>query len=90
MDTVIGEGPCADNVGWDFVLLLPFSILGQCWQIFSAYIMWKEYDQQSSSQKEWHVALAGCLFFALGLGNMITTLKVYCSRIRRQQALKQQ
>jgi hypothetical protein len=57
--------------------------------------MWKEYYAPQSQReggmegevikKEWQVALAGCLFFALGIGNMITTLQVYCSRLRRQK-----
>ena len=82
MDTVVGEGGWTDKVGWGFIaLLLPFSVIAQCWQLYNAHVLWLEYSTHQNT--EWHVPLTGLLFCALGLGNMVTTLNIYISKATR-------
>ncbi len=82
MDTVVGEGAWTDKVGWEMFLLLPFSLIAQFWQLYNAYSLLKAFfmDQES----EWQVALMGYLFLCLGVGNLLTTLKIYCVKFLKK------
>lgn len=79
MDTVTGEGVCNDKAGWDFALLVPFSILGQVWQLYSSVVMYEAYH--SRPDNEWQIAAFGILFFALGVGNMLTTFQIFVGKL---------
>ena len=75
MDTVVGDGATMDKLGRDLIILLPFSIVGQFWQIYNSYVMGKKYIYHG--HQEWQVAVVGTLFAIIGIGNMITTVGIY-------------
>ena len=75
MDTVVGDGATMDKLGKDLIILLPFSIVAQFWQIYNAYVMGKKYFY--GIHQEWQVIVVGSLFAILGIGNMVTTIGIY-------------
>ncbi|KAJ3026016.1 UNVERIFIED_CONTAM: hypothetical protein HDU68_006351 [Siphonaria sp. JEL0065] len=82
MDLVAGDGVFGVSGGsgglngWGSVLL-PFLVLGQCWQLLNGYkcfVLFGEVVEKGGDLgKEWHILVVGILFVVLGLGNMVTT-----------------
>ncbi|CAL8275967.1 unnamed protein product [Arctogadus glacialis] len=54
--------------------LLPFLFFGHFWQLYNSFILFKM--AQLPECKEWQVAMCGCSYLTLFLGNFCTTLGV--------------
>uniref|UniRef100_A0A672H083 Transmembrane protein 120A-like n=1 Tax=Salarias fasciatus TaxID=181472 RepID=A0A672H083_SALFA len=54
--------------------LLPFLFFGQSWQLYNSITLFKM--SQLPECKEWQVAMCGCSYLVLFLGNFLTTLGV--------------
>ncbi|KAJ3268089.1 hypothetical protein HK104_005497, partial [Borealophlyctis nickersoniae] len=78
MDTVAGEGFFSDQLEREFLVLAPFLVAGQLWQLYIAWMLSDIYKNQTS--KEWQVLAAACLFGFLGAGNMLTTARTYMAK----------
>ncbi|KAJ3115396.1 hypothetical protein HDU96_000701 [Phlyctochytrium bullatum] len=83
MDTVSGDGVHTDKIERELLMLVPFLCFGQGWQVYNAWFLlgvWSGVRGGGVGGGEWHVLAACVLFFLLGLGNMITTLRTFVSK----------
>ena len=53
MDTVAGEGFFSDQLEREFLLLTPFLVAGQVWQMYMSWMLTKLWIAQE--EKEWQV-----------------------------------
>lgn len=80
METLSGDGLYLNTVSRQFHLLLPFLIIGQCWQLANGMILARLYRKDNTDVIEWQALVTGALFVILGLGNIVTTLNAYKER----------
>ncbi|KAJ3040945.1 hypothetical protein HDV00_010156 [Rhizophlyctis rosea] len=78
MDTVAGEGFFSDQLEREFLLLTPFLVAGQVWQMYMSWMLTKLWVAQV--EKEWQPIVAATLFGILGAGNMLTTIRTYLAK----------
>ncbi|KAJ3328884.1 hypothetical protein HDU76_009112 [Blyttiomyces sp. JEL0837] len=77
MDIVAGDGAHTDRMGNDFWMLVPFLVVGQCWQLWNGWSCWRIWWRGGA---DWHILAAAVLFWLLGLGNMIATARTFMSK----------
>lgn len=65
--------------------LLPFLYLGYFYELYNAYVL---YELSSHPESEWQIPVLSILFFALFLGNTITTSMVIPQKLREKVRLK--
>ncbi|XP_054610830.1 ion channel TACAN isoform X1 [Dunckerocampus dactyliophorus] len=63
--------------------LLPFLFFGHFWQLYNSVTLFKMF--QLPECKEWQVAMCGCSYMVLYLGNFITTLGVVYQKYMKNQ-----
>uniref|UniRef100_A0A665TSS8 Transmembrane protein 120A n=1 Tax=Echeneis naucrates TaxID=173247 RepID=A0A665TSS8_ECHNA len=63
--------------------LLPFLFFGHFWQLYNSITLFKMF--QLPECKEWQVAMCGCSYMVLFLGNFITTLGVVYQKYMQNQ-----
>ncbi|XP_051903250.1 ion channel TACAN isoform X1 [Hippocampus zosterae] len=63
--------------------LLPFLFFGQFWQLYNGVTLFKMF--QLPECKEWQVAMCGCSYMTLFLGNFFTTLGVVYNKYMMNQ-----
>ncbi|KAI8843707.1 TMPIT-like protein-domain-containing protein [Chytridium lagenaria] len=71
MDTVSGDGVHTDRIEREFLVLVPFLVFAQMWQVWNAWVlsgMW--------------VLASSILFALLGAGNIITTMRTFVAKRR--------
>jgi hypothetical protein len=73
------------GAGWtpSAALLLPFLLVAQCFQLFSAYTLFSVVAPRFAAGQPvtWHSVAVGFLFLALGCGNLFSTLRVYARKL---------
>ncbi|KAL5031822.1 hypothetical protein BDV3_000993 [Batrachochytrium dendrobatidis] len=79
MDTVIGDGVPSQAVDREFMVLTPFLIIGQLWQIVISYRLF-EMHVFDPLNCEWQVLAVSALFGILGCGNILVTAKTIFSK----------
>ncbi|KAJ3055196.1 hypothetical protein HK097_011272 [Rhizophlyctis rosea] len=84
MDTVAGEGFFSDQLEREFLLLTPFLVAGQVWQMYMSWMLTKLWIAQE--EKEWQPIVAATLFGILGVGNQLTTIRTYLAKKTPNQA----
>jgi len=65
------DNSCSNSM----TFLLPFLLFAHCFQLYNAYALIAQYAL--FQLVEWQVIACGVLFFALGVGNLSTTLFTY-------------
>ncbi|KAH6560309.1 hypothetical protein BASA62_010509 [Batrachochytrium salamandrivorans] len=80
MDTVIGDGVPSQAVDREFMVLTPFLIIGQIWQLVISYRLFGMYFWNAIGEAEWQVIAVAILFGVLGCGNMLVTAKTILSK----------
>ncbi|KAI9093739.1 TMPIT-like protein-domain-containing protein [Phlyctochytrium arcticum] len=83
MDTVSGEGFFTQSLEREFFFLLPFIVTSQIWQLYNGYLLLTLWEKQLSEKAEWQALVLSALFFILGLGNMIATVRTVMSKRRK-------
>jgi hypothetical protein len=73
------------GAGWtpSAAVLLPFLLVAQCFQLFSAYTLFSTIAPRYAANLPvtWHSVAVGLLFLALGCGNLFSTLRVYARKV---------
>ncbi|KAK1882779.1 Transmembrane protein 120A [Dissostichus eleginoides] len=63
--------------------LLPFLFFGHFWQLYNSITLFTMF--QLPECKEWQVAMCGCSYLVLFMGNFLTTLGVFYQKYRNYQ-----
>ncbi|KAK5887195.1 hypothetical protein CesoFtcFv8_015821 [Champsocephalus esox] len=66
--------------------LLPFLFFGHFWQLYNSITLYTMF--QLPECKEWQVAMCGCSYLVLFMGNFLTTLGVVYQKYRNNQDKK--
>ncbi|KAI8808978.1 TMPIT-like protein [Cladochytrium replicatum] len=78
MDPVMGDGVHTQQLDREFLLLIPFLVVGQLWQFSHFFVLFSEW--MWGSEHDWQILVTGILFLCLSIGNMFTTLRTYLSK----------